>query len=99
MSGRFDLSVYVLLLCNSAPSHLGYVTNTGCPEIDVLLYIYYNKKTKKCRLMVYLLMNPPHFATQALMRSGIPHIRLSSVSAEMLLQAERTFRMRVISDA
>ena len=31
MSGRFDLSVYVLLLCNSAPGHLGHVTNMSVP--------------------------------------------------------------------
>ena len=31
ISGRFDLSVYVLLLQNSACGHLGYVTNTFVP--------------------------------------------------------------------
>ena len=57
-----------------------------------------NKKSKKVLFMVYLLMKLPRFSTQALMRSGIPHIRMSSTSAEMLRQAERTFSMRVASD-
>ena len=48
--------------------------------------------------MVYLLLKSPRFSTQALMRCGIPHIRLSNTSAEMLRQAERPFSMRVDSD-
>ena len=43
-------------------------------------------------------MYAPPSLTQALMRSGMPHTRLSCVSAEMLHQADRTFRMSVASD-
>ena len=45
-----------------------------------------------------MLMKSPRFSTRTLMRSGIAHIRLSSVSAEMLRQAERAFSMRVASE-
>ena len=48
--------------------------------------------------MTYLLMESPCFSTQALMRSGIPNIRLSSANAEMLRHAEQTFWIRVASD-
>ena len=56
----------------------------------VLSMAFNNKKAKRGRLMVYLLRSP-RFSTQALMWSDISHIRLSSVSAEMLCQAQRTF--------
>ena len=48
--------------------------------------------------MVSLLMNMPHFSTQALIRSVIPHIALSSISAEKQHQAELEFAMRVTFD-
>ena len=40
-------------------------------------------------------MKSLHFSTQILMRSGIPHIALSSISAEKQYQADREFSMRV----
>ena len=57
-----------------------------------------NIKTKNDRFMIYLLMYPPRFRTHACMRSGMPHIRLSRVSPEMLLQADRRFLMRAVWD-
>ena len=48
--------------------------------------------------MSYVLMDLSHFYTHALIRSGIPHIKLFSVSSEMLRQAGQTFSMRVASD-
>ena len=53
-----------------------------------------NKKTKIDWFMVSLLMNSPHFSTQALKGSGIPHIALSGISAEKQHQADREFAMR-----
>ena len=57
-----------------------------------------NMKIKINRYMADLLMKSPRFSTQAPMRSGNPYARLSSVSAEMLRQAKRTFSMRMASD-
>ena len=57
-----------------------------------------NKKTRKVLFMVAWLIKLPHFSTQALTCSGIPHIRLSSTFAEMLRRAERTFYTRVASE-
>ena len=54
-----------------------------------------NKKTRRDWFIVSLLMNSPHFSTQALIRSGIPHIALSNISAEKQHQADREFAMRV----
>ena len=55
-----------------------------------------NKKTKRIRFMVSLKsLNWPHFSVQALMLSGIPHIALSSISAEKQHQADREFSIRV----
>ena len=57
-----------------------------------------NKKTKRDWFMVQLLMNSPHFSTHAPMRSGIPRIILSNVSAEKQHQSDREFSMRVTFD-
>ena len=51
--------------------------------------------------MVSLWMNMPHFSTQALIRSVIPHIALSSISAEKQHRCDkcdREFAMRVTFD-
>ena len=48
--------------------------------------------------MVLLLMNSPHFSTQALKRSGIPHIALSGISAEKQHWADRELAMRAAFD-
>ena len=42
ISGRFDLSVYQLLICNSAPGHFGYMTNTSIPDSDSSLESRFN---------------------------------------------------------
>ena len=47
-----------------------------------------NKRTKRDRFMVYLLIKSTRFSTLALMRFGIPNITLHSVSTEMLRHAE-----------
>ena len=73
--------------------HFGKIQ--GVPKLMAHSITYNNMKAKRDRFMVYLLMTSPCFSTQALMRSGLPHIRLSSVSAKMLLQAERTLLMTV----
>ena len=50
-----------------------YLYCTGCPEIDGPSIACNNKKTKSDWFMFSLLMNSPHFSTQTLKRSGIPH--------------------------
>ena len=57
-----------------------------------------NNEPERDRFMVYLLMKPPCFSTQTLMGSSIPHIRLSSIAAEMPWEAEQTFSMGLASD-
>ena len=57
-----------------------------------------DKKIKSDWFMVSLLMNSPHFSTQAPKRSCIPHITLSGSSAEKQHQADREFAMRAVFD-
>ena len=55
-------------------------------------------KTANLRATVYLQMYPPFSLMQASIRSGMPDIRLSSVSELIFDQAARTFLARVPSD-
>ena len=66
----------------------------GVPKLMAPSIACNNKKTKSHWFKFSLLMNSPHFSTQALKRSGIPHIALSSISAEKQHQTDREFSMR-----